>query len=105
MSRVVVITGGGRGIGATVAVAAARRGWKVAVGYQHNHARAQAVAAAVAAAGGQAIAVAADIADEAAVMRLFATVDKELGRPWGLVNSAGIIGPSGRIDAVRCGGS
>lgn len=104
MSRVVVITGGGRGIGATVALAAARRGWKVAVGYQHNHARAQAVAAAVAAAGGQAISVAADIADEADVMRLFATVDKEFGRPWGLVNSAGIIGPSGRIDAVPAAG-
>lgn len=104
MSKVLVITGGGRGIGAKVALAAARRGYRLALGYQRNRARAEAVAAAIEAAGGRAITVAADIADAAAVMQLFATVDRELGRPWGLVNSAGIIGPSGRIDAVESPG-
>lgn len=100
MSKVLIITGGGRGIGATVALGAARQGWRMALGYQKNRPRAEAVAAAVHKAGGEAIAIAAEIADEAAVERLFATVDRELGRPSGLVNSAGIIGPSGRIEDV-----
>ncbi len=104
MSGVLVITGGGRGIGAKVAVAAARRGYRLAIGYRSNRPRAEAVAAAVAKAGGEAIAIEADIADEAAVVRLFATVDRELGRLSGLVNSAGIIGPSGRIEAVPAAG-
>ncbi|HUZ73817.1 MAG TPA: SDR family oxidoreductase [Stellaceae bacterium] len=104
MSQVLVITGGGRGIGAKVAVAAARHGYRLAIGYRSNRARAEAVAADVAKAGGEAIAVAADIADEAAVVRFFATVDRELGRLSGLVNSAGIIGPSGRIEAVAAAG-
>lgn len=100
MSKVLVITGGSRGIGAKVALGAARQGWRIAIGYQKNRPRAEEVVAAVHKAGGEAIAIAAEIADELAVMRLFATVDRELGRPSGLVNSAGIIGPNGRIDAV-----
>ncbi len=78
----------------TVALAAARRGYRLAVGYRTTMPARRAVAAAVArrAAGDR---LAADIADEAAVVRLFATVDRELGRLSGLVNSAGIIGPTG----------
>jgi NAD(P)-dependent dehydrogenase (short-subunit alcohol dehydrogenase family) len=104
MTGVLVITGGGRGIGARLAVAAARRGYRLALGYRSNRARAEAVVADIARAGGTAIAIAADIADEQAVERLFATVDRELGPLSGLVNSAGIIGPSGRIDAVTAAG-
>jgi NAD(P)-dependent dehydrogenase (short-subunit alcohol dehydrogenase family) len=100
MSQVLIITGGGRGIGATVALGAARQGWRMALCYQKNRPRAEQVVAAVHKAGGEAIAIAADVAVEADVIRLFATVDRELGRPSGLVNSAGIIGPSGRLEDV-----
>ncbi|HZT51004.1 MAG TPA: SDR family oxidoreductase [Stellaceae bacterium] len=101
MSKVLVITGGSRGIGAKVALGAARQGWRIALVYQTNRPRAEEVLAAVRGQGGEAIALQADIADEAAVTRLFATVDGELGRLSGLVNSAGIIGPSGRLEAVE----
>ena len=101
MSKIVIITGGGRGIGATVALAGARQGWRMALGYRTNRPRAEQVVAAVEKAGGEAIAIAADVAVEADVARLFATVDRELGRPSGLVNSAGILGPSGRLEAVE----
>lgn len=101
MSKVLIITGGGRGIGATVALGAARQGWRMALCYQRNRPRAEEVLAAVRKAGGEAIAIAADVAVEADVVRLFDTVDRELGRPSGLVNSAGIIGPSGRIEDVQ----
>jgi NAD(P)-dependent dehydrogenase (short-subunit alcohol dehydrogenase family) len=73
----------------------------MALAYQKNRPRAEQVVASVQKAGGEAIAIAADVAVEADVNRLFATVDRELGRPSGLVNSAGIIGPSGRLEEVQ----
>jgi NAD(P)-dependent dehydrogenase (short-subunit alcohol dehydrogenase family) len=99
MAGVLVVTGGGRGIGAATCLAAARRGYRVCVGYQSNRARADQVVEAIRAGGGEAIAVAADVADEAAILRLFETVDRELGRLTGLVNSAGVAGPVGRMDS------
>jgi NAD(P)-dependent dehydrogenase (short-subunit alcohol dehydrogenase family) len=99
MAQVVIVTGGGRGIGAATALAAARRGHAVCVNYERNHARAKEVVETIRSAGGTAIAVAADVADEAAVARLFETVDRELGRVGALVNSAGVGGPVGRIEA------
>src|SRR5579875_1811603 len=93
-AQVLIVTGGGRGIGAAVATAAARRGYAVAVSYKDNRARAEAVAAAIAKTGGWAIALAAD------VERLFVETDRALGRVTALVNSAGILGPTGRLDAV-----
>lgn len=99
MAQVIVITGGGRGIGAATAAEAARRGYAVAIGYESNRTRAEAVAGAILRAGGQAIAVAADVAREAAVAELFATVDRELGPLTALVAAAGVIGPVGRVDA------
>src|SRR5665213_1454204 len=101
MSQGLVITGGGRGIGARVALAAARSGRRMALGYQRNRARADEVVAAVAKAGGSAVALPMELADEASVERFFAAVDREVGPIDGLVNSGGIIGPHGRIDAVQ----
>jgi NAD(P)-dependent dehydrogenase (short-subunit alcohol dehydrogenase family) len=72
----------------------------MALCYQKNRPRVEEVMAGVRKAGGEAIAIAADVAVEADVVRLFETVDRDLGRPSGLVNSAGIIGPSGRIEDV-----
>ena len=98
--QALVITGGGRGIGARVALGAARRGCRMALGYQTNRARAEAVVAEVARLGGQAVAFPMELADEASIVRFFAESDRALGPFDGLVNSGGIIGPHGRIDAV-----
>lgn len=94
---VAVVTGGGRGIGAATARLAARRGYAVCVTYVAREAPARAVAEAIRAEGGRAIVVEADAADEAAVARLFKTVDRELGPVTALVNNGGITGPATRL--------
>ena len=104
MTKTLLITGGGRGIGAATALAAAHAGWDIAINYREKSARADQTVAAVKAAGRKAIAYAADIADNDAVIDLFAAVDRDFGALHGLVNSAGIIGPHGRIDAVDAEG-
>ena len=104
MSKTVLITGGGRGLGAATALAAARAGWDVAINYREKSARAEAIVAEVKKLGRKAAAYAADVADDAAVAAMFKAVDREFGRLDGLVNSAGIIGPHGRIDAVDAAG-
>ncbi len=104
MRKVLLVTGGGRGIGAATSLAAARHGWDVAVNYQSNGARAEAVVDEIENAGGKAIAYQTDIADEDAVAAMFAAIDREFGPVTGLVNSAGIIGPHGRIEAVDATG-
>ena len=96
----VVVTGGGRGIGAAVSRQAAAAGYAVVVNYAAAAGPAQSLAAELTEAGGTAVAAGADVADEAAVTRMFAVAD-ELGRLVGLVNNAGISGPYGRFDAVE----
>ena len=91
MNKVLVITGGSRGIGAATAQIAAQRGYAVCVNYLHNRAAADAVVGAINRTGGQAIAVAADVTSESDVVRLFETADKELGLLTALVNNAGIL--------------
>ena len=86
-----VITGGSRGIGAATAQIAAQRGYAICINYLHNRAAADAVVGAINRSGGQAIAVAADVAAESDVVRLFETADKELGLLTALVNNAGIL--------------
>jgi NAD(P)-dependent dehydrogenase (short-subunit alcohol dehydrogenase family) len=100
MGKTLLITGGGRGIGAATALAAARAGWDVAINYREKTARAEQIVDEIENAGGKAIAYPADVTDEAAVVALFAAVDRDFGRLDGLVNSAGILGPHGRIEAV-----
>lgn len=104
MKKTLLITGGGRGIGAATALLAARHGWDVAVNYQANRPRAEAVVDEIENAGGKAIAYQADISDESGVIALFAAVDRDFGSVTGLVNSAGILGPRGRIDQVDAAG-
>ncbi|MFM8510965.1 MAG: SDR family oxidoreductase [Betaproteobacteria bacterium] len=100
MNPVLLITGGGRGIGAAVARLAAAQGWDVAVNVVRDMASAQAVAADVRALGRRAVAVQADVSDEAAVQALFATVDAELGPLHGLVNNAGVVDVAQRVDEM-----
>ena len=97
---VLLITGASRGIGAATARLAALRGWDVAVNYARDAAAAEAVAETVRGAGQRAITVAADVADEAAVLAMFARIDGELGRLGGLVNNAGIVALKARLDQM-----
>ena len=98
MSGVLVVTGGSRGIGAATARLAATHGWDVAVNYHKREDRAQEVVNDVRAAGRRAIAVSGDVGREADVVRLFATVDRELGSVTGLVNNAGTISAYGLVE-------
>ena len=90
-ASVLLVTGASRGIGAATARLAAQRGWDVAVNYHRDQGAAEQVADAVRAAGRRAITVAADVADEPAVLAMFGRIDDELGRLTGLVNNAGIV--------------
>lgn len=99
-----VITGASRGIGAATARLAAEQGYAICVNYLRNQAAAQSVVHAVTQLGGRAIAVAADVACEADVIRLFTAVDEQLGRVTALVNNAGILEqqmPVETMDAAR----
>lgn len=100
MQPVMIVTGGSQGIGAAVARLAGKRGYAVALSYQSNREMAEAVAAEIVAAGGKALAIQAEMADEAAILALFQRVDRELGRLSALVNNAGGPGPTGTIDQI-----
>lgn len=100
MSKVLLVTGGSRGIGAAVALLAAKQGYAVAVNFNGNQAAADAVAGQIRDAGGTAICVQADVSDEAAVLAMFARVDAELGRLTALVNNAGVVDMPSRVDAM-----
>ena len=100
MDRVLLVTGASRGIGAAAARLAAQGGWAVAVNYTANALAADEVVRAIRATGGRAIAVQADVADEAQVLRMFETVDAQLGRLTGLVNNAGVVDVTARLDEM-----
>ncbi len=97
---VVLITGGSRGIGAATALAAARAGYAVAVNFHRNAAAAQAVVDEIKAQGGQALTLQADVTQEEDVLALFAAIDTAWGRLDALVNNAGIVDVSCRVDAM-----
>ncbi len=98
--KILLVTGGGRGIGAATCRLAAKEGYAVAVNYRSDAKAAEAVAGEIKAAGGKAVAIQADVAREEDVLRLFREVDGRLGRLTHLVNNAGITGRSQRVDAV-----
>lgn len=98
--KVLLVTGGSRGIGAATALLAARQGWAVAVNYTANSVAADEVVRAIRAEGGAAITVQADVADEAQVLRMFEQVDAQLGRLTGLVNNAGVVDVTARVDEM-----
>ena len=99
MDKIVLVTGGSRGIGAATALLAARQGWAVAVNYTRDASAADEVVRQInAMPGGRAIAVQADVADEAQVLAMYARVDAELGRLTALVNNAGVVDTSCRLE-------
>jgi NAD(P)-dependent dehydrogenase (short-subunit alcohol dehydrogenase family) len=99
----IIVTGGGRGIGAAVSRKLAATGVAVAVNYASGEAAARATVEAIRKAGGRAEAFCADVADEAAVRTLFEKAEAALGRLTGLVNNAGITGRAARIEAQQAG--
>lgn len=98
--KVLVVTGGSRGIGGGICRLAGERGWAVCVNYSNAADEAAVVVSEIERAGGRAIAVQADVSDEEAVERMFQTVDKEYGQVTGLVNNAGIMGSQGHVEEI-----
>ena len=99
-TRTVLVTGGGRGIGAATSWLCAQRGWAVAVNYASGADAAETMVARIRAAGGTAIAVQADVADESQVLRMFDTLDREMPPLYGLVNNAGVVDLPGRVESI-----
>lgn len=99
--RVTLVTGGGRGIGAAIALRLAEAGHRLALGYARDAAAAEAQAARVREAGVDAVALRVDVRDEGAVDRFFDAAAERLGPVTGLVNNAGITGPLGRFTDVE----
>lgn len=103
MNKIVIITGGSRGIGAATARLAAASGYAVCISYLRNSEAADAVAQDIVNAGGKAMAVAADVSVEDDIMRLFEQVDAQLGRVTALVNNAGILERHMRVEEMDAG--
>ncbi len=101
MAKVVLITGGSRGIGAATALLAAERGYDVCISYVANETAAQNVVQQIEALGRKALAVQADIALELDIFNLFETVDKTLGRLDALVNNAGILDKQTSVENIE----
>jgi len=99
-SPVLIVTGASRGIGAATAILAARRGFSVCVNYLREREKAAEVVRAVQKENGRAVAVQADISSEPDVVRLFETVDRELGHVSNLVNNAATIECQARLDTM-----
>ncbi len=100
MKKTILITGGGRGIGAACAIRAAQLGYQVCINYLADAAAAATVVDTIESQGGTACAIQADIADEAQVERMFALVDERFGRLDALVNNAGVLSQQMRVDGM-----
>ena len=101
MKKVIIITGGSRGIGAATAFLAARQGYAVGINYIYNRQAADRVVERITQIGGEASAIAADITKEAEVINLFKIVDERLGKLTALVNNAGILEQQMRLENYK----
>jgi NAD(P)-dependent dehydrogenase (short-subunit alcohol dehydrogenase family) len=100
LTKTILVTGGSRGIGASVSRLAAKAGYRVAVNYATNADAARAVVNEIVAGGGDAFAVQADVGSEPDVIAMFAAVDSRFGRLDALVNNAGIVDLKSRVDEM-----
>ncbi len=99
-SQIVLVTGGSRGIGAATSLLAAERGYAVGVNYRRDADAAASIVQRITAAGGRAVALQADVSDEADVVAMFDRLDHALGPVTALVNNAGILETQMRVDAM-----
>ena len=100
MKKIILITGGSRGIGAAIALRAADAGYAVCISYINNQAAANALVNSINGKGGTAIALRADVAVDADVVQLFKQCDASLGTITALVNNAGILEQQSRLDQM-----
>jgi NAD(P)-dependent dehydrogenase (short-subunit alcohol dehydrogenase family) len=100
MSKVLLVTGGGRGIGAATARLAARHGYSVCVNFKHREEDAKRVVMDIEAAGGRALAIQADISVEQNVVEMFDVCDRKLGILSALVNNAGILETQSLLEGI-----
>jgi len=98
---VVIVTGGGRGIGAAAAKLAAARGYAVCINYLHRREPAEEVVRYITGKNGQAIAIQADVSSEADVVSLYRQVDSQLGRLSALINNAATLERQTRLDSME----
>jgi NAD(P)-dependent dehydrogenase (short-subunit alcohol dehydrogenase family) len=98
--KTMLITGASRGIGAAVAIIAARRGYSIAVNYASNEKAAAQVVEQITNAGGDAFAIQGDVAIEADILKMFKAVDTRWGRLDALINNAGIVDVKARVDEM-----
>jgi NAD(P)-dependent dehydrogenase (short-subunit alcohol dehydrogenase family) len=100
MQKIMLVTGGSRGIGAATALLAAQRGFAVAVNYTQGAQAAGEVVAKIKAGGGRALAIKADVGIEHNILEMFNTVDRELGPIACLVNNAGVVDVKARVSEM-----
>jgi NAD(P)-dependent dehydrogenase (short-subunit alcohol dehydrogenase family) len=98
MSKVMLITGASRGIGAATARLAATRGYALCLNFRQRQDAAEQLLSELQRSGVRAIAVEADVSNEAEVAKLFAALDAEFGRLDVLVNNAGMLEQQTRLD-------
>ncbi|MDX8527364.1 SDR family oxidoreductase [Mesorhizobium sp. MSK_1335] len=98
--KTLLVTGGGRGIGAAICRQASRAGYRLAVNYVSNQSAADALVAELNAGGGDAFAVKGDVGNEADVLAMFEAVDRAFGRLDAFVNNAGIVDVKARVDEM-----
>lgn len=99
-NKVVLVTGGSRGIGAATAKSAAAKGYDVVINYAGNITAAKEVAEHIKNLGQRSLIVKADVSDEKQILDMFEAIDSEFGRLDALVNNAGVVGNDSRVDAM-----
>ncbi|MEI9422722.1 SDR family oxidoreductase [Mesorhizobium sp. Cs1299R1N1] len=98
--KVLLVTGGSRGIGAAICRLGAKAGYRVAVNYASSKAAADALVAEIKAGGGEAVAVRGDVGKETDIVAMFGAVDHAFGRLDAFVNNAGIVDVKARVDEM-----
>jgi NAD(P)-dependent dehydrogenase (short-subunit alcohol dehydrogenase family) len=98
--NIMIITGASRGIGAATARLAVTRGYAICLNYRQNADAAHELERELSVGGGKVISVQADVSVEADVLRMFDTVDRELGRVTVLINNAGMLEPQAQVSSM-----